>query len=611
MRLSPHVPRALWLLVTLVVGAPGAFAQQAQVQVSESPYYVGVPIDIQVTAGGFERSPEPTIDAQVPPGTTLKLVDVSPSVSSRIEIINGHMTRSENVRFVYRYQLLADRPGRLEAGPFRVTQGATTALAHGVRFDIQQVPTTADQRFHLVLPQGPFWVGQRVTVTVEWWLTEAFAERLAGRRARVPLFDHVDRFKFEDEAVPKAKSTLVIDTASGAIELPVTVRHDQWQGKPYLVVSAQRTMIALKPGEVAIEPASIVTEEALRWSADFFGNRIPTNVRRLRVQDQEHTLVFKSPPAEGRPASFSGAVGKGFTIEASADRSVVQTGDPIRLRIDVRGDAALDGVSLPRLAVSGLDAHDFKIPEGPVAGIVEDGVKHFDVVLRVNNAQVSEIPPIALSWFNPDLGQYETTRSRPIAVSARAATVVSAADVVRPQAARDGNELGEGADAAAAAPAHATDAEAKPAFTLVGAELAIETRPDVLARDPVSWYERPAALGAMYLSGLAAVGLAMATRRRALLDPALRLRRRTLEAERRAVARARGVGDVARALRRMAAASPALPRDEYDALLLECDNLAFAPSAGDDTPIEAPLKTRALAVADAIIGSADRHKETG
>ena len=592
--------RTFGLLLALVVGTPCAFAQQAQVRVSATPYYTGVPIDIHVIVDGFEESPEPTIEANQPSGAVLSLVGMSPNVSTSIQIINGKMTRSKSVRFVYRYRLLAQQPGHLEVGPFRIAQGTTTALARAVQFEIGEVPTASEQRFRLVLPEGPHWVGQRLPVTVEWWLTESFAERLAGRRAQVPLFDLVERFKFEDDEVPEATSTLVVDTVSGPLDLPVTVRRDEWRGEPYLVVSAHRTMIALKPGEVAIEPASIVTEEATRWSTDFFGNRTPSNVRRLRVEDEVRTLVFESPPAEGRPASFAGAIGEGFTLDVSADRSVVQTGDPIRLTIDVRGDAALETLSLPRLAASGLDPNDFKIPEGPVAGVVDNGGKRFDVVLRVKNEQVREIPPIELSWFNPDLGQYETTRSRPIAVSVRAATVVSAADVVT---AVEGDESLE-TEEPLKGESSTAGLRAEPAFTLSGAELAIETRDDVLRRSTVPWYARAPALSAMYVAGLIALALALAGRRRASVHPDVRALRRTLEAERRTIEREARVGDIARALRRMGAASPALPRADYDSLLLDCDNLAYAPGGGDDTPIDPKLRARALGVADAMIEGA-------
>ena len=590
--------RSLWLLVILLAGMPFAFAQQAQVQVSPGPYYVGVPIDIQVIAEGFEQSPEPDIEADVPTGAILQLQGVSPNISSSIQITNGRMTRHESVRFVYRYQLLARGPGPLQVGPFRVSQGAMTASADPVHFDLQEIPTASEQRFRLVFPAGPLWVGQRVPITLEWWLTESFAERLAGRRARVPLFDRVDRFKFEDEAVPEAKTTLMVDTASGTLELPVAVHREQWRGKPYLVVTARRTMTALKPGEVTVEPAYIVTEEAIRWSRDFFGNRVPAGVRRLSIKDEEHKIVFRSPPVDGRPASFSGAIGKGFTLEVSADRSVVQTGDPVRLTVSVRGDGALEAVSLPPLALSGLDAGEFKIPPGPVPGIIDDGVKRFELVLRVKDENVREIPPIALSWFNPELGQYETTHSRPIAVSVRAATVVSAADVVRTPGTEAGSEAGAG-DAPGMEPA-----AAPPAFTLSGAELSIEMRPEVLRREAVPWYARPVALTAMYVGGLVVLAVAIVGRRRAGVDPKIRARRRDLEAQRRAVQRAQGVGDVTRALRRMAVAFPALPRDEYDALLVACDNLAYAPGAGEGAPVDPQLRARALSLADAILEGA-------
>ena len=604
--MTPGTPRpvtlAAWLLTVLVFSTCQSHAQQAEVRASGSPHYVGVPIDIEVTVAGFERAPEPTIDVAPPAGTVLELVSVNPKISSSIQIVNGRVTRSERVHITYRYRLLTERAGDVEVGPFHITQGSREARARAVRFKVEDVPTTAEQRFRLLLPDGPLWVGQRVPVTLEWWLTEAFADRLAGRRARVPLFDHVDRFTFEDADMPDAKQRMTVDTATGTLELPARVRRAEWKGKPYLVVTAERTMIALKAGAVTIAAASIVTEEALRWSTDFFGQRVPAGLRRLRVVDEERTLSFKSPPAAGRPPSFAGAVGKGFALAVSADRSVVKAGDPIRLNIDVHGDAALETVSLPDLALSGLDARDFKIPHGTIAGSVADGAKRFDVVVRVNNDQIREIPPLAFSWFDPDRGEYATTHSRPIAVSVSAATVVSAADVVTTATAQ-----GEDAQAQvdeSPAPASARPAGVRPAFTLSGAELSIETRATALLQRPAPWYARPAALGVMYLGGFGAVGLALAARRRTALAPEIRARRQTLEAERRTVARAPGVGDLARALRRMAAASAPLPRDEYEALLVECDNLAYAPSAGDDAPVDARLRARALAVADAILEAA-------
>ena len=105
----------------------------------------------------------------------------------------------------------------------------------------------------------------------------------------------------------------------------------------------------------------------------------------------------------------------------------------------------------------------------------------------------------------------------------------------------------------------------------------------------------------MYILGLALIAFAIVARRRASVDPKIRARRGTLEMERHSVAKAERVEELSRALRRIAAVTPALPRNEYDALLAECDNLAYAPGTGDDMPVDAQLRSRVLAFTDEIL----------
>jgi len=585
-----------WLFAAIAIDGGNASAQEARTRVSSGPHYVGVPIDIQIIADGFERSPEPTIEAKIPSGSTMKFIGVSPNTSSSIQIINGQMTRNERVRFAYNYRLVVNNPGTLQVRPFRITQGKSSTQTDALSLVVEAVPTTAEQRFRLVFPEGPLWVGERVPVAVEWWLSESFAQRLAGRRATIPLFNLTDHFKFEDRPSPGATSALTVDTTSGTLELPATVLNKRWRNEPYLVVTARRSMIALKAGEVTIDPSSIVVEEATRWSTDFFGTRVPANVRRLSVYDESRKLVFKSPPTTGRPPSFAGAVGRGFSFDVSADRSVVQIGDPISLTIDIRGDTALDTVSLPYLTQSGLNSRDFKTPDLPVAGLVESGLKRFVVVIRVVNESVSEIPSLAFSWFDPGTGRYQTTHSRPIALSVGAATIVSAVDVVTTQ---------ESDEQAPTKTESTTLSDTPhPPFTLTGAELSIEMRPEVLLESPKAWYAEPIGLVAIYIFGLILIAISIAARRHASVDPAVSTRRKMLEVERRSVANADRVEELSQSLRRIAAVTPTLPRDEYDALLVECDNLAYAPGTGEDMAVDARLRTRALALADQILEAA-------
>ena len=614
MRFGRGMPPLLAALVVaggLSGGTSESVAQEAQVRISEGPHYVGVPIDVQLVAVGFEEEPRPEPRVETPAGAELTLESVSPNVSTNIQIVNGKMSRTKTVRYVYRFQLLAHSPGELTVPSFELVQGSMRAVAVGFRIKVNALEQSDSQRFVLILPDRPVWIGERVPIKLQWWLTESVAERLAGRRAEVPLFDQVDRFKFDDRGLGpgagQGQNSLVVQTANGSLELPATLTREQWQGKPYLVLTAQRTMIPLKAGTVDVPPASMVVEEAIRWERDFFGTRRPAKVRRVAVKDQARTLDIKPPPAQGRPASFAGAVGQGFSIDVSADRSVVQTGDPIRLTIDVRGDAALQTVSLPDLSDSGLDQNAFSLPAVSPAGSIADGVKRFQVVVRVNDDGVREIPGLEFSWFDPVLERYESTQSRPVALSVRVAKVVSAGDVVRSQVG-DGEKNDDQDQATASSPASASAAAptdpggaSRPLFTTSGAELSVETNQTVLRANPQPWYARFPVVVVLYCIGALAIVAGWALRQRAMADPVKRDRRKSLQAARRALASADGAGDVARALRRMAAVATPVPRDPFDALLSECDNLSYAPASRGQGGLDQRLRERALAIADRMV----------
>ena len=85
-------------------------------------------------------------------------------------------------------------------------------------------------------------------------------------------------------------------------------------------------------------------------------------------------------PTEGRPESFTGAVGK-YDISALAVPTNVRVGDPIELVIDIRGDLietlpAPDLTAIPRLT------EDFRVPAETLAGTVSGDRKRFTQRIR-------------------------------------------------------------------------------------------------------------------------------------------------------------------------------------------------------------------------------------
>ena len=601
-------------LVTAVLGLLGAFAacgQEAVVRTSPPPHYVGVPVDIQVITQGFDEAPEPEIVTPDVPGAAFRFVGLQPNRMESTRIIGGQISRWVRVQHVFQYQVTPTRAGPVIVGQFTVTQGAKQATTRPLTLSASAVPTSGDYRLVVALPQGPVWIGQRVPISVEWWLAEDRVDRIHQRRARVPLFDRLDAFKFEDLPPPDRRATsLVFDTAAGPFSLRGKLRKAKYEGRDYLVVTFERNMTPLKPGQFSLEPSSLVVEEAVRFSRNIFGDRVPSQVRRVRASSPAQTLSVRAAPMEDRPASYSGAVGTGFSIEVSAERTVVQAGDPITLSIVIQGDTALETISLPPLASAGLDSGDFRVPEGDVAGQIvgtEGGPqsKRFEVTVRVLHDGVREIPPIELAWFDPDASSYRSVQSRPIALSVRRAEVVTATDVVRSQSPRNAPK---GSSTPGDSPAPHTTPRPAPGqptrraeFILQHADLAIVTDTERLRRPKASVLAQWPGQAAAYTLAVLLLAGGLYFRRQRTVDKALL--ENIAEGKRRLSllkgARADGLSEHLRALGQLAPAESAL-RAELDSVIQACDEVSFAPDASAG-PVTPELRERAAAVGRSLL----------
>ncbi len=515
--------RALLLALALGLLAGAAHAQELRVQTSDPPYFVGEPVDLQLVASGFAREPQPEVSVESPASGTLELLGMSPNVRSSITVVGGRVTRLETVQFVFRYRFIARAAGAHALGPFRVEQGQLEANAGAVTLQVGAVPPSGQIRLRLVLPETPIYPGQRVRLRIEWWIATQLREHLHRYRIRSQLFDRTDAFRFLAPESEPGATELSLETAAGQVTLPAEVRSQSIAGEEFLVVAAERTMVPLKTGTFDFEPASVVVDIVTRWRRDLFGGRVPERIRRRRAEDLPRRLVVREIPRSGRPPGFAGAVGQGFTLEVSADRSVVRVGDPIQLTLVLRGDGNLESAGLPALVEDvGLSPQQFRLPAGDLDGVVEGGAKTFTVPIRAISESVREIPPLHYAYFDPVAQAFRSTQSRPIALSVRPASLVTAGDVV----------MGESPDlvATSAPNGMARVVQEEPSaggFSPVGANLSIVREPEELlgqARVAVG----SVGLGAIYAVSLALLGSSFVLRRRADVDPELLRQRRAL-----------------------------------------------------------------------------------
>ncbi len=608
-------PGLLALAVCFAFAAGHAAAQDVQVRVAaqKPPYYIGDPVVLQFTVTGFDEEPDPSCE-MVPekplPGIRGQITGVSPSVSSYMVQRNGRIFQSKTVTLRIDYMVTADQPGDCQVGPFLIRQGNKEVRVDAVPMVFEDVPDDPDMRIRLVLPDRPLYPDERVPLKIEWWYA-GNVDNILNLNIHSPLFD---QFRFAPDAEwDRRSSRLPILTASGRVALAAEVRQEEYEGRTYVVATAERTLIPERVGRFALEPITATLRTATAWERqrspydDFGGslfrdlmgeNRRPSRTTLTRAIGEPLALLVNPFPLKDRPESFAGAVGSGFSIDVAADRTVVRVGDPINLAITLHGDGNLAGASLPPLSADGgMEPGLFRLPEEETPGTVVDGAKTFRVSVRVSDESVAEIPSLAYAWFDPETETYKIARSKPIALRVMPARVISAADVVR------------GADSPAAAAAAAGDegqpgpgaaaTAGKSPFSLSGADLAIERDPAVVLRDRGGDAGLAGAQLALYGAGLVLIAAAVADRRRRERDPAVAAVRKNVRRQRARIAAAaalpkqKAAEEIAAALRSLVADLPDVARGETQSLIAECEAIVYAPAHAGAAALDEAVVARA------------------
>jgi hypothetical protein len=137
----------------------------------------------------------------------------------------------------------------------------------------------------------------------------------------------------------------------------------------------------------------------------------------------------KPVPTEDRPDTYCGAVGP-VRLTVNAEPQLVNVGDPITVTMRLTGKARLESVGAPPLMQNEALMRDFKVPEDQLGGLVVGKQKTFTQTIRARSDEVTEIPAIEVSYFDPKDGEFRTVRSRPIPLEVRPASLVDADDVI-------------------------------------------------------------------------------------------------------------------------------------------------------------------------------------
>jgi hypothetical protein len=387
--------------LTMVFAAGTARAQSLSLHVDSRELYAGMPFILSVEGKGFDEKPEPKVSTFTIPGARVTYLGAQPNVSSMVQIVNGVASQSRDVTWVFRYRIDVKSAGRFTIPGITAEQGPKRAQSHAANIQLRDMDRTGDMRVKLILPNRPLWVGETVDVNLDWYLRQ----NVANRTFVVPFFDMPG---VSVEGAPQRnRNTLGFPAGAKEVELPFERSEAALDGQSYTRFRFTARVSVDTPATLELPPTRVIAALEVGQTRDFFG--FPSSQQRLfKAEDVPQKLEIRPLPLAGRPASFRNAVGAGFAIDVQANRTVVSVGEPIELKIAVRGKGRLEGLLLPPLdADGGLSPKLFSFSdESPAGEAIDDGKgRLFRVVARLKSTEAREVPrcrcPISIpSWAN-------------------------------------------------------------------------------------------------------------------------------------------------------------------------------------------------------------------
>ena len=371
------------VLVLLLPFAAIAADPRVRGALSADTVGVGEPVEYELTIegeGSAANPPAPAVD-----GLELR----NTGQSSQLSIINGNVTR----RVTFTYTLVPQREGKFTIPELEVTvegrQLKTQALTLTVTAG-EKMKEAGDLAFGKVwLEKNKLFIGEVATLEIRLYLDASARWDLRGN----PTLNG-DGFSTQPLGKPGQRQV-------------------QLAGKTYHLVTFRTVITPGKAGNLTIGPVpvplGVSKPDRNRSRFDIFGGAF-ASAQEMTVTAPALDVEVKPLPAEGRPKDFSGAIGK-FEFSASGTPDRVKVGEPVAMKLLIKGSGNFDRITQPPLAEpDGWTSYSAKEEfEGAENGGTT-GAKRFELPVTPT-AKKTTMPVFAFSFFDPGTEKYVTLKS--------------------------------------------------------------------------------------------------------------------------------------------------------------------------------------------------------
>jgi len=304
--------------------------------------------------------------------------------SSRVEIVNGKFSSSVD----YTYYIQPSGPGTFQLGPAEVKVNGKVFQSNTVTLSILKTaspesPAQGPIFLTATLSSKKAYVEEQVLYTLKLYLKISVSDI----SLQLPELDHL---AFKQLEKPREYQGV-------------------YDGSTYRIIEVPYGLMALKAGNYGIKPSrmNMTAYDSRRSRRGFFDDPFFRAGRPVTIASQALELKVAPLPDQGKPKGFSGLVGT-FKIEATLKPSKIKVGESATLTVLISGRGNVNRI--PDLKMPALD-HIKVYADEPVFEARPDfkglaGFKTMKWAIVPEQQGDYEIPPLSLSFFDPDTNKY-------------------------------------------------------------------------------------------------------------------------------------------------------------------------------------------------------------
>ncbi|MBD3321028.1 MAG: tetratricopeptide repeat protein [Chitinivibrionales bacterium] len=336
----------------------------------------------------------------------------SSGFTSSIQIINGKMTKKQEITYYLYYHCAPRKTGTFVFPSLRFTLDGETRSTKPIGITVTKEPTkNPDMIVRLILSRKNLVVGEQALLKVK-VLRKAKSTAAWTQSSFSGLIERVD------------KELGSIFSLSRLFGQGLKRTQERVGGELYEAVVAPYAVFPLSAGSYTVKPVlfEYVEQQPIQsgrrrdpmfddfFGGDFFG--FGTRVRQVPASVLSNSMavtVTSIPPA---PAEFSGSVGK-FSLDATVEPESIPAGEAVTLKVGVRGNTRPGSVGEPALP----DLPEFEIfsPEKHTyVDTTDKGLfsrKTYKYLAIPASEGEAIIPPVKLVYYDPDAGAFKTAAS--------------------------------------------------------------------------------------------------------------------------------------------------------------------------------------------------------